>query len=490
MLLNDARGGAFDAFTYPKLASLNNSRPFLAVVANVLRHSPQINGIVAGAVDSSGDDERPAASAKAIGACDCSCRTLSCSKGHQDCIACGCCNNDTLASLRWVVQSGPNGTHAPIGSGMFSAIADYAVGDNGWIAFQGLSRAPTKCRDPTSTSTAGGYLSPLGRKRGRRVAMSPPAPAPPEEGIFSAQVTNSGATVLRTILTTKDRLSPLGVPAGALGWPSIDHVGNVAALACDEANNDVSGVYFRAVEPGSPLRRIADTSMPARAPGGPRFHLFFSVTISGQRAVFTANTKCHASERYEAGVVVATDSEAGNWSTTTIAGLCGGGNATSSGQPFVGFGDAVLSPQGLVGFVAQTADGKEGIYRYQMGLENTTVAPVVRAGAPAPSSAGGVFAQFPETPSVHHGEFVFLAHLSTGETGIYRADPEGRISKLVDTNDTLEHNRTVVYLGLGGNALTVQGDQGAYTFYASTVDAAGREPYDAIYAGWYSRHAR
>jgi len=282
-------------------------------------------------------------------------------------------------------------------------------------------------------------------------------------------------------MTTVERLPPEGLPAGALGWPSVDDAGNVAALACDKESNDISGIYHRAAAPGSPLRRIADTSMPARAAGGPNFHLFFSVSLAGRLAVFTANAQCHpGDERYEAGVVVASDSGGRDWVLTPVAGLCDPNPSPSTS--FVGFGDAVLS-EDLVGFMAQTADGKEGIYRYQIG-QNATVKPVVRAGSPAPgSSSGVVFSQFPESPSVYQGEFVFLAVLSTGATGIYRADREGRISKLLDTTDTLEGNRTLVYLGLGGNAL---GAGGAYAFYASTVGPAGHDPWDGVYLGAYA----
>merc|ERR1711990_91408 len=90
----------------------------------------------------------------------------------------------------------------------------------------------------------------------------------------------------------------------------------------------------------------------------------------------------------------------------------------------------------------------------------------------------GEFATFPQPPSIHNGELVFRAYTTSGDTGIFHADSAGQITELVTTQDTLEGNRQVVYMGSAEDAF--DGEHGAYAFYASTLNATGKDAYDGI----------
>jgi len=261
--------------------------------------------------------------------------------------------------------------------------------------------------------------------------------------------------------------------AGALGTPSVNSDGSgVACLACARENGNISGVYMRKLADESPLQRIADTTMTAY-PMGPPFHFFFGVSYDGNQATFTANVPC--GEHYKCGIFLARSGEQGKWDVDRIAGAC----KTDTGIQFDAFGDAMLRGDTLA-FVAQTSDGREGLYKVNTSSPQLEIQKVVWSGDTAPGSSMGEFAQFPQPPSIYDGELVFRAYTTSGDTGIYHANRHGNITELVTTQDKLEGDREVVYMGSAESAF----DGNAYAFYASTVDTKGKNGHDGIYLGY------
>lgn len=301
------------------------------------------------------------------------------------------------------------------------------------------------------------------------------APAPPISGIFKTSVEEP--TQMTTIVTTGNTpLPPTPFMAGYVHDPSVDSTGTVAFLACAKTDANVSGVYIRDPAPVEALRRIADTSMftsTKPAPGRARFHQFFGVSLEGTQAAITANAWCGA--KYECGIFLASD-EGDSWGVEPIADVC------QDAPQFAGVGQATLRGT-TVAFVAQTPDGKEGIYRTDTAnaKHGYNLTAVVQSGDKAPGAKGAFFTSFPQPPSVSNGELVFRAYISSGDTGIYHANRQGKVTKLVDTLDTLENGRKIVYMGSGESAL---GSDGAYSFYASTTDAKGKHAYDGVYLGY------
>jgi len=237
----------------------------------------------------------------------------------------------------------------------------------------------------------------------------------------------------------------------------------------------VSGVYSFIFSEGAPLRRIADTRMTA-FPNGPNFHFFFTVSFEGRVAAFTANVKC--GEFFKCGIFVARD-DGRNWTVERVVGAC----HEDPGVQFDGFGDAVLKGDTLA-FVAQTVDGQEGIYKVNTSDLTLKTERVVWTGQSTPNRKMGNFAQFPQPPAIHNGELLFRAYTTSGDTGIYLADFKGGITELLTTQDTLEGNRQVVYMGSAENALA---DNGTYVFYASTLNATGKDAYDGVYLGHHKQ---
>jgi len=119
------------------------------------------------------------------------------------------------------------------------------------------------------------------------------------------------------------------------------------------------------------------------------------------------------------------------WIVRDITGLC------EAGRVYASFGQAVVR-DGLLAVVAQLHTGQEGIYTMDVrtssgndnssppgagrdpgldpaGLDPAGLGRVVAAGDDAPG--GGVFASFPQPPSVSNGSLLFRAYLTTGDTG-------------------------------------------------------------------------
>jgi len=204
----------------------------------------------------------------------------------------------------------------------------------------------------------------------------------------------------------------------------------------------------------------------------PRFHLFFSVSISGSVVTFTANADCGGG-KYQAGVWLARDTGGASWATEMVAGVCGYGSTR-----FQAVSSAVLEGDTLA-FVGLQISGQEGIFKMNISQPAAPVLPVVVAGAAAPR-IGGRLVSFPQPPSVYAGEVMFRAYTDDGETGLFHSNRGGTLSTLVSTKDMLEPGRDTVYIGAGQSAF---GADGAYAFYASTTNVSNKDGYDGIYLG-------
>jgi len=426
---DDKVGSPFDGFSYPRLLSTADGVAMVAAKASVLHTNPQESGIAVG-----------------------------------------------NKSLTWSVRSG-SFTPAPVGAGHFDAITDYDAGGNGVVAFVGVAgdQRAVGCHGAIAVNMTG-YLP------SRDLPPQPhivPAfsPSPPVAGVFSMGASPNFTEVL---VTGRTLLPPQQLLAGDVSAPSVDSEGSVACVACAQANASISGIYTRASGPPgsvSTLRCIADTVTPMAALHGGYFHDFFSVSLEGKQAAFTANAWCGG--HYECGVFLAREDDLGHWKVTPIVEVCG------ALRRFVGVGDAVLKGETLA-FVAQDNTGVEAMYKVDTAKKVPALHKVAYSGLAAPLENLGEFAEFPQPPSVYKGELVFRAYTSSGDTGIFHSSASGKLSKLVSTLDVLEKGQQVVYMGSAESAF---GPQGAYTFYASSVNTSGKDGVDGVYLG-YIMHSK